>query len=849
MKKNETGDDMNLKQIADKLNEAFNAKGERKLVFWYDDKAEFVDEIGTLSLDNAKVFMLKKNNSFYTKHFLEKVDMTTNYLLYAPFVKPEDSENHLLDMMLYGKMFYADKISLIMLDLNIPEKYSVLIKEHGKFFSAKKYVVPFEELGIENYDQESIKVGMLSVLAGIKTPNFDEVLRAVLVKGDLKENKYIATFEKMGVLDYFWAFCNKYFGYIEEKPTLEKLVITLLVTYTDHTFNGGLPKTWQSFVSLKKNDVVVFVSNFMNNMLCKERYYEISKEIASIIKVKEYLATLEMDDYIYCDTFAACDELIVEQLLEKMTIENCKVLWPGRLPVDIIHDRLKLYFGNQYIHQYQCVQSAYYLLTNYDQDLQAIENDMVKTYTRASYLVDSFYREFYTHYDQLENKEPFLRLRQDIENVYTNGYLQAMAIKWADELEQKYPFKSQQYKKQKDFYKDFVKPIASKERVVVVISDAMRYEVGAELFDRFEQDAKYSPKLGYMFGNIPSYTKLGMGSLLPHSTVSINDNGECFIDGMPTASTEQRGVVLQNENKNSITVSYKEISNMGRTELRELFAGKEVVYVYHNQIDASGDHIPTENEVFGSCEEAMEEIMKLTKRLTDNVSATNYIITADHGFIYKRDKLVESDKVNLDKSGFDVVNKRYLISKKAKAIEGALTFSMDDLLGEDSERFVTVPRGVDIFKASGGGQNYVHGGASLQEIIIPVISLKTAKGKVDTNTVELVMTSLTRKITNLITYLDFMQKESVSDTVLPLTAKLYFIDELGEKISNENIILANKKEVKHENRMFKEKFTFKDRKYTSKEKYYLIIQDDKTGLEIGRHEFIIDIAFADNFGF
>jgi len=840
---------MNLKQITDKLNETFNTEGERKLVFWYDNKAEFVEEIDTLELDNATLYKLTENNAFYTKYFLEKEDVSTNYLLYAPFPKPDDSDNHLLDMTLYAKLFYADKISLIMMDLNIPSQNTVLITEHTKFFSVKKYIGPFEELGIENYNQETIKIGMLSVLVGIKTPNFDEVLRAVLVKGELNDNKYITAFEKMGMLNYFWELCNKYFGYFEEKPTLEKLAITLLVTYTDHTFKGDLPKAWQSFISLKKNDVVVFVSNFMNNMLYKERYQVLSSEIASKIKVKEYFAIYEIDIYMKCDTFGACDELIVDHLLEKMTIENCKVLWPGRLPVDIIQDRVKLYFGENFVHQYLCIQNAYNLLSNYDQDLNSIENDMVKTYALATHLIDMHYRDFYTHYDLLENKESYLRLRQDIENVYTNGFLNNMAIKWAEELEQKYNTRHFHYKKQRDFYKEYVKPLATKERVVVIISDALRYEVGADLYGRFEQDAKYSPKISFMFGNMPSYTKLGMGSLLPNSNISINDDGECFIDNKPTSSTEQRNAVLQVAHKNSVAVTYKELVKMSRIELRDLFTGKEIIYIYHNQIDARGDHAPTENEVFVACEDAIVEIMKLTKRLTDNVSTTNYIITADHGFIYKRDKLVESDKVNLDKSGFDVINKRYLISKQSKEIEGALTFSMDELLGENCGRFVTVPRGVDVFKAPGGGQNYVHGGASLQEMILPVITLKTAKGKVDTNTVELVMTSLTRKITNLITYFDFMQKESTSDTILSLTAKLYFIDEQGEKISNENIIIANKKDPKHENRMFKEKFTFKDRKYTSKEKYFLIILDDKTGLEIGRHEFIIDIAFADNFGF
>ena len=74
---------MNIKQIIDKLNETFNTEGERKLVFWYDNKGEFLEEINTLELDNAKLYRLTTNNAFYTKYFLEKEDLTTNYLIYA----------------------------------------------------------------------------------------------------------------------------------------------------------------------------------------------------------------------------------------------------------------------------------------------------------------------------------------------------------------------------------------------------------------------------------------------------------------------------------------------------------------------------------------------------------------------------------------------------------------------------------------------------------------------------------------------------------------------------------------------------------------------------------------------
>ena len=68
--------ELNLKQIADKLKAEFTGDV-RKLVFWYDDNAEFAEDIDTLELENAKVLHLAPDNQFYTKYFLECVDRTT----------------------------------------------------------------------------------------------------------------------------------------------------------------------------------------------------------------------------------------------------------------------------------------------------------------------------------------------------------------------------------------------------------------------------------------------------------------------------------------------------------------------------------------------------------------------------------------------------------------------------------------------------------------------------------------------------------------------------------------------------------------------------------------------------
>src|SRR5690606_28301287 len=139
-------------------------------------------------------------------------------------------------------------------------------------------------------------------------------------------------------------------------------------------------------------------------------------------------------------------------------------------------------------------------------------------------------------------------------------------------------------------------------------------------------------------------------------------------------------------------------------------------------------------------------------------------------------------------------NRRFVLSRKPLELEGTLTFSMDYLPGVDTNLNYMTPRGINRFKMQGAGANYVHGGTSLQEIIIPVIKFKNDRSKASKNEVikvDVKLTSITRKITNTISYLEFFQTEKIGDKRVPLRLKVYFIDEYGNRISNENIIIAD----------------------------------------------------------
>lgn len=75
--------------------------------------------------------------------------------------------------------------------------------------------------------------------------------------------------------------------------------------------------------------------------------------------------------------------------------------------------------------------------------------------------------------------------------------------------------------------------------------------------------------------------------------------------------------------------------------------------------------------------------------------------------------------------------------------------------------------GADIIKMPGGGQNYIHGDSSFQEMVVPVIKVNTFRGRQDTSFVDVELSSFDRRVTGIEVKLDLMQIEPVTDTVKP----------------------------------------------------------------------------------
>ena len=847
--------ELNLKQITDKLNSEFTGEV-RKLVFWYDANAEFVDDVDTMELENAKVLHLEQDNQFYTKYFLECVDTTTNYLVYAPFAKPDIRENHLADTIKYSKEFFADRASLLTLDLGIDERYKPVIQHYIKFFGEKKRTQAFYDLEIENFNRNKIEIALMSVLCKCKTPSYEDVLRTVLtdkvdsVEGgreaceESEENPYLAEFKKYDLLDAFWRQAQDMFGYADEKPTLEKFAMTMFVTYAARVIPVDMPVAWKSFSSFKSGNVIAFIDNLMNSYIYGERFDEISERVYDSLNADREFRKLPVGALVSCEIFAGIDELLIRWVTERLELEDVAAKLGDITIPQLVKQRRQGHFGKRYRFEYFVLQNAWDIISGAQYVASASLDELVKSYTNELYKMDRYYRYFYYYLDKMEDITQFEKLKELVENIYANDYLAKVCANW-NELFGK-EIESLQITKQADFFNRNIQ--YAKEQMVVIISDALRYEVGVTLFEKLQSDEKCTVKMKNMVSTLPSITPYGMAALLPHKSLELTEDYSVLVDGQKTDTLEQRQAVLKKYEQDGICIQYDEIKNMNIADMKVYFAWKPITYIYHNQIDARGDNPKTENEVFDACEEAVRELHNLIRRMT-SANKTNFIVTSDHGFLYRRRKLGESDKITFKEDSIESVGRRYLLSKAGITCAGAASTEIGTMMQASDSRMVTYPVGTDVFKVSGAGMNYVHGGCSPQEMIIPLITVKTDKSQVKFDTAKIALVSLTSKITNLITSLDFVQTEAVSSVVKETIYRIYFMDDNGDRISNEHLYVADKKDEDTVKRVFRLRFSFKNKKYSKDQKYYLVAYDDNNSLEVLRHEIVMDIAFADDVGF
>ncbi|MFE8698278.1 BREX-1 system phosphatase PglZ type A [Cytobacillus sp. FJAT-53684] len=851
---------MNLDQVVSTLTATFNEplddSEQRKIVFWVDKDREFVEEIDQISIDHVKVHQLTDQNNFYTKYLLEEEDPTSHYLIYTNDDLSVE-ENWLIDTVYYSKTFYADKISLLLGDLGIDPSLRSVVKKYEKFFN-KKHTQKFKSYGIQVFSEETIEIAIMSALCSLKTPDFEEVLKAVLKESlSEEENKYIVLMEKHFDLHVFWKYVSSLYGYDRENRSLKTFFMHLTVTALSHSIEESAISNLKSFIADRnKSNSLVFIDHWMHHKVDYQVYNELAEIVEQEIQLADIVRQLPIEAFKNADTFPYFDKAIIIYIANSLEASH-----------EDYEEYTKLINLRRVKHFYERFQTVYEALfytvrmyefyKKYNLGIpKSTAIDMWKNYVNEYHAMDTYYRKFYVAFDQEPNSEILKKLKAMVENLYTNWYMGDLSSHWsmAVETDMKDNWVLPGITNQQDFYKQYVAPKVYKgERIFVIISDALRYEVGVEIAERLNAETLGACEIEPILSVVPSVTKLGMASLLPHKVIDVNENARVLVDGKSSSGIENRKDIIESTVADSVAVHATEVFAMNKAGRREYFKGKKLVYIYHDTIDAMGDKASTEIYTFDAVEKAIDEISTLIKIIRDDLSGTNILVTADHGFVYQRDALVESDKIEKEDIKTIEVKRRYMISKEKREMDGILNINLDSVIQNKNQLNVYVPKATIRFKIQGSGVNFVHGGASLQEIVVPLIKYKNIRrGQANSKEivkVDIKLTSSTRKITNSLFHLSFFQTERVEDKVVPRTVLIYMADEEGSVISNEETIIGDRTSENPEERTFKLRFALKTVTYDKNKHYYLTVKDVETGVILEKIPFNINLGIVSDFDF
>jgi uncharacterized protein (TIGR02687 family) len=748
----------------------------QRIVFWYDNRQEFRADFEALELPGVEKIELA-NNEFGVKYRILREQPEQKFLLYREGAEPPHLENWLLDVQLAsGNSFRTDQVALWLAELELGPDCYPLLEAHVAFFESARRREDLLKLMQQGDSDNMLRLKMLAVCADTES-RLDVILEALLAELASAGDARIKLIESSGLSSFLWEQMKRAYGYVSEQPGLHDFVIELFKA----CFLMGTDPEHKAHLSAES---LVFLKRWKDSRSHESSFELLSGQCAEVLQIGDRLHGLDYRKLMELDYFELIDRKILSDLVRAVVVRTVTALEVEQW----VRQRRQSHWFTHFEDVYLAVDHAAQFLQLLDvaQLEMTSLSDGVEKYAQSWYRLDQLYRKFVYHARESGQASLLEELNTQVENQYTNNFLVRLNDRWQQHIDAAQRWEAAPIMLQRNFFARWVKPfIERKTKVCVVISDAFRYEVGEELQSLIRREDRFEAELEPALSMLPSYTQLGMAALLPNQVLQLadNDSGDAMVNGQSAQGAVNRGKILAAVVPNSAVVLAKDLLAMNQADSRALLRDNDVVYVYHNLIDKTGDTRDTEERVFAAAEETLSELVRLVKKLT-NANASNLLITADHGFIYQNRPLEESDFLSSEPDGNEVLyrDRRFVLGRGLRSQAGFKTFSPEQL-GLEGTLEVQIPKSINRQRLKGSGSRFVHGGATLQEVVIPVVRINKKRqsdvGRVEVEFIGGGGKTITTGQLAVVLY----QPEAVTEKKQPrkLRAGLYTLD--GELIS------------------------------------------------------------------
>lgn len=865
---------MPLKDIQKRLEERFSAplsdSYKRRIIFWKDEDREFESVFDQVELENVKKVKLDGSNSFEIKKLLSSDDLKSDYLVYSPISYSKIEENWLRNIELYSEEFRSDLTSIRMSELNAVETEPMrkTVKLYSKFFDNKQRMTRLKKLTGFYEHPKQLHLDVMAVLSGAVKGAIGPIIQQIF-SNELYApyNTALMNIFEYGSAEAFGLMISSYTGYpVNGDPDLEEIAAYILISALALHVNSAALKCLENYISVSRNENNYNIVHEWMTSGDKEKYLELARHIEWKLNLRKHFEQANINSLLASDVFPALDEELLKRYFDEISEHVFKI---NEIFNSIEEKRTQAWF-DQFKDFYDCLYFAAKMEEFHQKYLNGFHftkpEEVWKFYQKEAYQMDTWYRKFQLAYQKAlqqnnEQLEDSLRqVSEVIENLYSNWFLSELMENWIDTAGSDYTDLGyvSNIPRQKDFYREQVsRDNKNAKRVAVIISDALRYEVAAELRDELVKQTNGTAVLSARQSVFPSITKFGMAGVLNWYKPSIALNTgvpEVLLDGAHVRSTPERQKRLQTQDGKQIlkagAIQAEDFKDMKSSERRAYMKDKNVIYIYHNKIDKVGHDGP--REAFPACETSINDLRSLVKALV-NDNVTEVLITADHGFLYTAEPLKEMNKVGRDVLSQDAYEygRRHILAPTDTTAEFLLPVKMDkEYEGEALIGFT--PRDTSRIKIGGSKDNYVHGGLSLQEVMVPVIQFnnKTRSSNKDfaeRESATLQLLTADHKIYNMNFMLTFYQPSPVGDKILSSKYQISMQDENGTVVSDVKEVFADFISPNTIDRQVKVQFNLKPGHYDKSKTYKLVISNGKD-IPVEEH-FTIDVFASDDFGF
>lgn len=862
---------MQIDQLIQGIEAKFN---QNRIVFWHDPDRSFHDEILSLSINDVTVLDMSLQSVLEVKKLIELDEPSTSFLLYFPSAELEPEKDCLLDIRLYSDEFFADASSMLLNELGIAKMaLRDHIRKRQSFFGSKQRFATLKRFVTENEDADSLDRKMIAAVVKADSSSLNDILLKLMNDyadsldsgGDVMLLKQL---DKHDLTASLWRNVALILSYKNESLSIAdfalKLFCTELWSQVDTPDRDWLLNNVLSTASGKAT-ALAFMASWRDSRQYAESHDVISKVIATQLEVDARCSQYHPKQLLECETFEAIEQAIIRGLVKSL-LDSANTIDRAEFNL-VISRRLDSHWSltrAEYVAAYEAVRNAellFHLRQQFDSGFHYDSaKEMYGAYTNELYQFDQAYRLFNEHVHTLFSKgaEILRQLDDAIENLYTNWYLSEVGSAWDGLITKEGLLEAWQLAEvnnQYQFYDKEVMPrLASKtkKRVFVIISDAMRYEVAQELMASINEEKRFKAELNSQLGVLPSYTQLGMASLLPHSELSYRPkkNAYVYVDGQPSQGLDNRNTILNKVN--GLAVSSKDLMTWSNTDGRAYVRDAEVVYIYHDTIDATGDKAATEEKTFDACRDAVNELTDLVARVINRLNASQVVVTADHGFLFQQKPLEQPDKtaMKIKHEGAIEAKKRYIIGNKLPSSDSYWKGLIANTANGSSDTEFLLPKGAQRFHFVGGAK-FVHGGAMLQEICVPIVGITTLRGEKavqnEKKTVGVIVANQPIKIVNNIDKVRFIQTDPVNDNFIARQLDIYIVDAEDNVVSSSETVSFDSVSTVMDERIREARLKLIGADFDRNMSYTLVLENVGTKTRHSQYAVTIDLAFQDDF--